>query len=206
MKLNIQNLTSRIQGDPLSKYQIDLSKSEFAHLLSYVEELEKGLNKEKIKEILYNFRDMYCAGIDLSLIDDYIEDAVNKKEFENRFNIDFFEFAFLVEACIPPRPIARSMFWDKVIDVYYYRLTKDERARLYEWINKNWTFEKSLKEGEEGCLLFNARYNPENQYLVETEYEGKQETYECFLYNDRYYTNKNTSIQEQYIKNVSKKH
>ena len=27
------------------------------------------------------------------------------------FEIDFFELAILAEACIPPRPIARAMFW-----------------------------------------------------------------------------------------------
>ena len=123
---------------------------------------------------------------------------------ENRFDIDFFEFSFLVEACIPPRPIARSMFWDRVINVYYHRLTKDERSRLYEWINKNWSFQRGLEEKNEACLLFNARYNPENQYLVETEFEGKVETHECFLYNDRYYTKIDTSIQEKYITLVSK--
>ena len=60
----------------------------------------------------------------------------------NRFNIDFFEFSFLVEACIPPRPIARAMFWDDVINKYYHVLTDNERQRLFEWINRcdNFTY------------------------------------------------------------------
>lgn len=32
----------------------------------------------------------------------------SKHVLANRFNIVFFEFSFLVEACIPPRPIARA--------------------------------------------------------------------------------------------------
>ena len=52
---------------------------------------------------------------------------------KRRFEIDFFEFSFLVEACIPERPIARTMFWHNVIDKYYHELTDDERARLFEF-------------------------------------------------------------------------
>lgn len=44
---------------------------------------------------------------------------------DNRFSIDFIEFSFLVEACIPPRPIARTYFWGQVIDKYYHVLTVD---------------------------------------------------------------------------------
>ena len=43
---------------------------------------------------------------------------------ENKFNIDFFELCFLAEACIPPRPIARAMFWDTLINEHYYNLTE----------------------------------------------------------------------------------
>jgi hypothetical protein len=128
----------------------------------------------------------------------------NKMKKKPRFEIDFFEFSFLVEACIPPRPIARAMFWQKAIDVYYYELTKDERARLYEWINRCYSMEHGIKEGNEDCWLFNARYNPDNQYLVEAKNNDKTETYHCFHLNGRYYTKSNTSIVEEYITNVTK--
>jgi len=39
------------------------------------------------------------------------------------FQIDFFELAFLAEACIPPRPIARMMFWQHLTDYYITRTT-----------------------------------------------------------------------------------
>jgi len=118
----------------------------------------------------------------------------------NRFNIDFFEFAFLTEACIPEVPIARSMFWDKVCDRYYQVLTPDERAKLFEWIQRNYSF----KLEKEGCRLFYDRYNPENQYLVTTLYKGKEEVHECFRHKDRYHINKTTSIEPQYITSVSR--
>lgn len=118
---------------------------------------------------------------------------------ENRFNIDFFEFSFLVEACIPPRPIARAMFWNDVIDKYYHVLTEEEIEKLYEWINKNPIFQYSLKNNNEDCLVFNARYNPENQYKVKTLYKNKEEIINCFKFNDKYHISKNTSINEDYM-------
>ena len=121
-----------------------------------------------------------------------------------KFCIDFFEFSFLVEACIPPRPIARSMFWDKVINKYYHQLTKEERKRLYGWIDMNLVFQDGIEKGNEDCLLFKARFDPDNQYLVHTKYEGKEETHECFLYNERFHTSSTTSIIEIYIIKIEK--
>ena len=122
----------------------------------------------------------------------------------SRFNIDFFEFSFLVEACIPPRPIARAMFWDDVIDKHYNTLTDNERGRLFEWINRNPCMQDGIEEGNEDCLLFNARFNPDNQYKVHTNYNDKLEVYDAFKLNDRYYIKKNTSIEDKYIVKVEK--
>ena len=125
---------------------------------------------------------------------------VKKDIVVNRFNIDFTEFAFLVEACIPPSPIARSMFWDKVCGYYYHLLTADERIKLFEWITRN----RSLKMENEDCRFFYSRYNPENQYRATCVYNGKTEMIDCFLMDDRYYTSKGTSIVEEYIKEVTR--
>jgi hypothetical protein len=122
----------------------------------------------------------------------------------SRFNIDFFEFSFLVEACIPPRAIARAMFWDDVIDIHYNFLTDNERVRLFEWINRNSCMQDGIEQGNEDCLLFNARFNPDNQYKVHTNYNDKLEVYNAFKLNDRYYIKKNTSIEDKYIVKVEK--
>jgi hypothetical protein len=122
----------------------------------------------------------------------------------SRFNIDFFEFSFLLEACIPPRPIARAMFWDDVIDKHYNTLTDNDRVRLFEWINRNACMQDGIEEGNEDCLLFNARFNPDNQYKVHTNYNDKLEVYDAFKLNDRYYIKKNTSIEDKYIVKVDK--
>jgi hypothetical protein len=121
---------------------------------------------------------------------------------ENRFNIDFFEFSFLVEACIPPRPIARAMFWDDVINKHYHVLTENERERLFEWINRCYGMEHSLQNKNEECLLFNARFDKKNQYKVKTLLDGEEKIIDCFKWQNRYHTSKNQSILEEYIVEV----
>lgn len=119
-------------------------------------------------------------------------------------DIDFFEFSFLVEACCGRRPIARSMFFQRVIDKYYYVLTQNERDRLFEWLNRNSSFKFDLEKGEESCLLFNARFDKDNQFLVSTFFGGENKDVEAFLFQGRYYTKRNTSINEDYITKVVK--
>ena len=55
----------------------------------------------------------------------------------SKFSIDFFELSFLAEACIPQRPIARSMFWNNLTDVYWEQMSEQERASLFAWMNRN---------------------------------------------------------------------
>ncbi len=118
-----------------------------------------------------------------------------------RFNIDFFEFSFLVEACIPPRPIARTMFWQEVIDKYYHVLTKNERERLYEWMNRNLSYTEGVEKGNEDCLWFEGRFNPARQKTITTNFNGEIKEIEAFTMpnDDRYYTKRNTWIQTGYI-------
>lgn len=114
---------------------------------------------------------------------------MTKKTKPNRFDIDFFEFSFLVEACIPPAPIARSMFFDKVVNEYYHVLTNNERKRLYEWIMRNPRMQNDGDDwGVEMRSAFKARYNPDNQYLVTVCDGDIVDERECFLMNDIYYT------------------
>lgn len=119
-------------------------------------------------------------------------------------DIDFFEFAFLVEATCGRQPIARSMFFQRVIDKYYYVLTQDERDRLFEWINRSYSFESGLETKDESCLLFNARFDKNNQFLVSTFFGGKENKTESFLLDGKYHTSKNTTINEEYITKVEK--
>lgn len=116
---------------------------------------------------------------------------------KQRFEIDFFEFSFLVEACIPPCPIARTQFFQNVIEKYYHELTKNERARLYEWILRNHSFDKE----NELCQIFAARYNPKNQYLVE---DIKGEKHELFLHEGEYRKSISSWLPKENIKHIVK--
>jgi hypothetical protein len=119
------------------------------------------------------------------------------------FQIDFFELAFLAEACIPPRPIARAMFWQSLTDKYWYEMTEGERAHIFEWLQKSWVYEESLTK-EEDTQVFHARFNPDNQYMVKTKYKDKEEEHRTFKMNDRYYTGRNKSLVDEYIISVEK--
>ncbi len=121
-----------------------------------------------------------------------------------RFPIDFFEFSFLVEACVPPRPIARAMFWDDVINVHYHTMTQNERNGLYDWINRSYGIEQGIKNGNEDCLLFNARFDKNNQFEVVTIYEGKVEVHQLFLWKGRYHLSKTQSVEKKYITKIRK--
>jgi hypothetical protein len=126
-----------------------------------------------------------------------------KRVLANRFNIDFFEFSFLVEACIPPRPIARAMFWDDVINKHYHVLTENERQRLFEWINRCDNFTYNLPKNED-CQLFNARFDKENQYTVETKYNSITENHRVFKWQGKYHISKTQSVNEDYIVEITK--
>lgn len=126
-------------------------------------------------------------------------------ESKESFIIDFYELGFLAQACIPPKPIARSMFWLRLIDVIYYQLTENQRKSLYEWLLKsiNDKFEDGKYHSD--VNLFINRYNPNNQYIVKTNYNGKEEITECFYDDDKYKTKSNTYIAKEYIIDIKRK-
>lgn len=119
----------------------------------------------------------------------------------SEFKIDFFELAFLAEACIPPRPIARTMFWQHLTDVYWEQMTEDQRDHLFDWMNMNENYKRSLETNED-TKMFHARFDPDSQYMVHTE---KHETpFRTYLLHGRYYISRNTSIVEEAIIKVEK--
>jgi hypothetical protein len=120
------------------------------------------------------------------------------------FTIDFFELAFLAEACIPPRPIARTMFWQNLTDKYWHQMTEGERIHLFEWLQKDWRYQESL-EKEADTKIFHARFDPDNQYIVNAEFNGKpEEPIRAFKMGDRYYVGTNVWIAEELITSVDK--
>jgi hypothetical protein len=121
----------------------------------------------------------------------------------SNFTIDFFELAFLAEACIPPNPIARTMFWQRLTNVYWEQMSDEERDRLFEWLNRNDNYKRSL-EKEEETQIFHARFDPDNQYMVYTTMDGKDDVNRAFKYKDIYYVRSNSWITPEFITKVEK--
>jgi hypothetical protein len=121
----------------------------------------------------------------------------------SNFTIDFFELAFLAEACIPPNPIARTMFWQRLTNVYWEQMSDEERDRLFEWLNRNDNYKQSL-EKEEETQIFHARFDPDNQYMVHTTMNGKDDVNRTFKYKDLYFVRSNSWITPEFITKVEK--
>ena len=121
----------------------------------------------------------------------------------NEFKIDFFELSFLAEACIPPRPIARTMFWQHLTDVYWEQMTEGERERLFEWLNKDDKYKRSL-ESEEETKIFHARFDPDNQYIVHSTFNGEDWVNNTFKFKDLYYTKRGTWVSPEFITKIEK--
>jgi hypothetical protein len=121
----------------------------------------------------------------------------------SNFTIDFFELAFLAEACIPPNPIARTMFWQRLTNVYWEQMSDEERDRLFEWLNRNDNYKRSL-ENEEETQIFHARFDPDNQYMVYTTMDGKDDVNRTFKYKDLYFVRSNSWITPEFITKVEK--
>lgn len=119
------------------------------------------------------------------------------------FQIDFYELSFLAEACIPPRPIARAMFWQSLTDKYWCQMTEGERAHLFEWLQRNGWYEESLKE-QEDTQVFHARFDPDNQYAIKVDCNGEMREYRAFRLNDNYYIGRNRWVADEYIVSVEK--
>jgi hypothetical protein len=119
------------------------------------------------------------------------------------FTIDFFELAFLAEACIPPRAIARAMFWQSLTDKYWAQMTEGERNHLFEWLQKNYYYKESLEQ-QEDTKVFHARFDPDNQYMVKVNYKDKEEDRRVFKMGDKYYIDSKSFISEEYIVSIEK--
>lgn len=126
----------------------------------------------------------------------------DKKDY-TRFVIDFFELSFLAEACIPPRAIARTSFWLNLTDKYWYQMTEEERAHLFDWLGRNDNYKKSL-ETEEDTKLFHARFNPDNQFTVTTELYGTVNKHQAFKWKDGYYLGSMSKLNDEYITDIEK--
>jgi hypothetical protein len=116
----------------------------------------------------------------------------------SNFTIDFFELMFLAESVIPQRPIARSMCFDRFSDTHYHSMTIDQRKQFLEHVQKCHGF---TLENEQ-CRHFFARFNPENQYMVQCFHNAKAENIQCYMFDSEYRTSMTTIVNRDYIKKI----
>lgn len=112
-----------------------------------------------------------------------------------KFTIDFFELMFLAESVIPNKPIARSMCFDSFSNVHHHSMSKGEREQFFKHVTECNGFSME----NEQCQHFFARFNPKNQFLVNTNWRGKNTEHECYFFDGEYHTNKSTFINSESI-------
>ena len=111
------------------------------------------------------------------------------------YEIDFFELLFLAEACIPPRPIARSMFFERLCNTLFYQMTDRERAQMFN------SLKDKIDASEESGRYFLSRFNPDNQYQV-TATTGA--VFLCCLHDEEYHTHQFKMLRKDVIVIIEK--
>jgi hypothetical protein len=122
---------------------------------------------------------------------------ISEKTYD-KFVIDFFELAFLTEACLPKSTIARYSFFMNVIDRHYHNMTWEQRKHLFEWIGRKLNMEY------EESQIFYARFNPDNQFKITFKKTTEQESVEAFLFKNIYWISSNQKVNNDYIESVEK--
>lgn len=119
---------------------------------------------------------------------------------DQEFSINFNELCILAEVCMPPSPIARSVFWAKLTDEISLQLTEAQKAELFKLITEKDYFNKNNRDAQ----LFYARFNPQNQYVVSVEIEGLYQQFRCWLFEGNYRITTTQDIIPKYIFKVEK--
>ena len=122
-----------------------------------------------------------------------------------KVELDIFELGYLLDSCLRGSHL-RSTTIEKFVNDWYDLLTEQQRYNLYEWTIRL-TYYGEFKPSDRCCgadELFIKRYDPDNQYLLTTDYNGKIEQYRAFLYNGEYHTTSTRFIAKEYITKVEK--
>lgn len=126
-----------------------------------------------------------------------------------KVNLDIFEMGYLLDSCLRGSHLRASTV-ERFIDEWYDEFTPGEREQLFEWTYRL-TYNRDFKSRSAQCGAdreFMLRYNPDNQYIVHTLYDGKEEAVECYLDEGgdkpMYKTGVNISIHPDYIVSIEK--
>ena len=112
--------------------------------------------------------------------------------------IDYFEFTVLVEASWHSGTILRHSIMEKAINVWYKDLTWNDRARAFEFFNRTQKAENEIQK------RFLARFDPSNQYKVESAGKGIKRVDILYLYEGEYWDSTRSFAAKEYIKKIEK--
>jgi hypothetical protein len=71
-------------------------------------------------------------------------------------------------------------------------------------VRTNSFYKARLEVEDEDVMLFDKRYDPENQYRLTLLYGGVESEEEAFFYQDQYWVGTNSRIIPRYITSVKK--
>jgi hypothetical protein len=112
--------------------------------------------------------------------------------------IDYFEFTVLVEASWYSGTILRHSIVEKAINVWYRDLTWKERASAFEFFNRTQKAETEIQR------RFLARFDPNNQYRVESAGKGLKRTDILYLFDGEYWDSTSSVADAKFIKKIEK--
>lgn len=92
--------------------------------------------------------------------------------------------------------------WIKLVDKYWHAMSEETRKETFNSLVSHSDFSAMIKHEE--IKLFHARFDPDNQFTVNTNYNGNVNKMRAFKWKDRYYVGSRTSINDEYIISVEK--
>lgn len=170
----------------ISKYSLEMSNNQKQQLLTWL----------RLNDNFDVIQNKSCADLELR----YSMMSPKEPKFSNSFVVNFDEFCILTEACIPTRPIARTMFFNKISDYYYNVFDDMQKEQMFNVVTKN----KNFNIKDDDSAHFVARFSKDNQYKITTVYKGEIGVKLTYKLLERYHIDRITSILEEYITNIEK--
>jgi hypothetical protein len=92
--------------------------------------------------------------------------------------------------------------WIKLVDKYWHAMSEETRKDTFEALVSHSDFLDMIEHEE--VKLFHARFDPDNQFTVNTNYKGTVNKMRAFKWKDRYYVGSRASVNDEYITSVEK--
>jgi hypothetical protein len=118
------------------------------------------------------------------------------------FKISLHQLFLLSESCIPPAGEYKMAFWRSLVDSYWFEMSESQRAIFFNLMRDSEKYQDSLTHEE--TQIFDARFDPENQYLVYSKLAGNIKTNVVFKRNGHFYANRETILFDEHIVSVMK--